>query len=686
MMTTAAHIFLKSTCILSILITSTIGSRAQQDPEITTLIESLAEGLPEDYDFSELVEQLAYYKKHPVDLNNTTPQELKKLFILSPLQISNLFSHFKTNGKLLDLLELQSIDGFDVATIQRLLPFVNINLPAPFTGLSFKHLLNKGSNDLILRYAQTLEKQKGFNDLPGSRYLGNPLKLLGKYRYTYSNLISASFVFKKDAGEYLFSGNNKTAFDFMSVHVALYNIGKIKKLVLGDYSLQFGQGLTLWSGFGYGKGPDVTSVAKKDVGLKAYTSSNESSFFRGIASTLGLLEHIDLTTFVSFRKLDASLSTSKDGQLSLVNIGISGLHRTATEIKNKGSEAQLIYGAVVQYLSDNLNVGLVGYHSNYQHPFSTGNQDYNAYGFTGTALNNAGLHYSYTFRNVYLYGEAASSLDGGNSVVNGAMASISRTCSIVMVHRYYQQNYHSFFGQSLGEGSDGSNERGFYAGFNFNPNKRWSFSVYNDYFNFPWLKYRVDEPSAGFEVLGQITYTPIKTFKSVLRYKRKLTAQNPDDKSAIRLTDNVVKENFRAGVEWRSNKKFGFQNRLEAARYKKGESKREIGYLIYQDVTYSPLSSKFSANMRVAYFRTPSYNSRVYAYEDDVLYGFSFGMYNGHGFRTYLNLKYHLGKRLNLWSRYAISIYPGETTVGSGLDQIAGNKKSEIKLQLRYEF
>jgi hypothetical protein len=88
----------------------------------------------------------------------------------------------------------------------------------------------------------------------------------------------------------------------------------------------------------------------------------------------------------------------------------------------------------------------------------------------------------------------------------------------------------------------------------------------------------------------------------------------------------------------------------------------------------------------VAYFSTPGYNSRIYAYEDDVLYSFAFGMYSGKGFRTYLNLKYNLAKKLNVWARYALFYYRNVETVGTYLDEIEGNKKSEIKLQLRYQF
>ena len=192
-----------------------------------------------------------------------------------------------------------------------------------------------GSHDLTLRYARLLQQQKGFKDLSGSRYLGTAEKLLLRYRYSFQEIVSAGMVMEKDAGERLF--NRNSGMDHLSAHLALFKLGRIKKLVLGDYSLQFGQGLTLWSGFAFGKGPDVTSVAAKDLGLKPYTSANESVFFRGAATTINLIKNIDLTTFVSFRKLDASLKILPDGNFTLSNINSSGLHRTQTELKNRKS-------------------------------------------------------------------------------------------------------------------------------------------------------------------------------------------------------------------------------------------------------------------------------------------------------------------------------------------------------------
>ncbi|KIA91463.1 hypothetical protein OC25_21545 [Pedobacter kyungheensis] len=653
----------------------------EQEVAIRDIIESVAENLPDDYDITELVEVLSRYRKHPINLNNTSVEELKTLVFISPLQISNFFVYMKANGKLLDVYELQSIDGFDVKTIENLIPFVTVNTIPEYENFKLSNLF-AGEHDMMVRFAQSLEKQKGFTDLPGNRYLGSPERFQTRYRYNYSTIISAALTFDKDAGE-KFIGK---PFDFVSANVALFKLGKIKKLVAGDYTLQFGQGLTLWSGFSFGKGPDVTSVAKKDLGLRPYTSTNEYSFFRGAAATINLYKNFDLTPFVSFRGLDASQKTNAAGEPVQSTINQTGLHRTPTEIKNKSSLTQSVYGMALQYTKNEFGAGAIAYQSYYDNSFITQTALYDKYSFTGNKLTNLGLFYNYTLKNMYWYGEIGKSINGGIAAINGVLISLSPTVSAAVTYRNYSKSYHNFFNQGVSESTEAVNERGLYAGLNINPNKHWAFSFYGDYFKFPWLKYRVDAPSKGYEILGQAVYTPTKTFKILARYKRENKQQNTDLNVPVKFLDNVIKAGYRMELRWQLNKNWMLQNRAEVSQYKKGDAKREFGYMIYQDVDYSPLFARLTGNIRLAYFNTPSYNSRIYVYEDDVLYSFSFGMYNGKGFRSYLNLKYTLAKKLNLWLRYAVFIYQDAETVGTYLDEINGNKKSEVKVQLRYQF
>lgn len=653
-----------------------------QETDIRDILESMAENLPDDYDMTELIDVLERYRKHPINLNRTSVEELNTLVFLSPLQIANLFNHIKENGPLADVLELQSIPGFDTKTIQNLLPFVTLTDITEYQQLSFKNLINAGENDLMMRFAQTLQKQKGYTDLPGNRYLGSPEKFQMRYRYQYSSILSAAMTLDKDAGE-KFIGK---PFDFYSGNIALFKLGKLKKLVIGDYTQQFGQGLTLWSGFSFGKGPDVTSVAKKDLGLRPYNSTNEYSFFRGAAATINLFKNVDITPFISFRNLDASQKVDADGNLVQSTINQTGLHRTPTELKNKGVLAQTVFGTTVQYSKNDLAIGAIAYRTNFETSFITQTAAYDRYSFTGKSLTNLSVFYNYTYKNMYLYGEGAKGLGGGFAYINGVLVSLSSAVSAAITYRNYAKDYHNFFNQAVSESSEAVNERGLYAGLNINPNKYWAFSFYGDLFRFPWLKYRVDEPSKGYEVLGQAIYTPSKTFKILVRFKSENKQQNTDLDVPVNFLDDVKRESYRAETNWQLNKNWNFQNRLEVSQYKKGSAKREFGFLIYQDIDYSPMFAKLTGNVRFAYFNTPSYNSRIYAYEDDVLYSFAFGMYNGKGFRTYLNMKYNIIKRLNVWFRYGLFIYKDVKTVGTYLDEIKGNKKSEVKIQVRYQF
>jgi Helix-hairpin-helix motif len=653
-----------------------------QETAIRDILESMVENLPDDYDMTELIDVLERYRKHPINLNRTSVEELNTLVFLSPLQIANFFTHIKENGPLANVLELQSIPGFDVKTIQNLLPFVTLTDIMEYQQLNFRNLVHAGENDLMMRLAQTLQKQKGYTDLPGNRYLGSPEKFQMRYRYQYSSILSAALTLDKDAGE-KFIGK---PFDFYSGNIALFKLGRLKKLVVGDYTQQFGQGLTLWSGFSFGKGPDVTSVAKKDLGLRPYNSTNEYSFFRGAAATINLLKNVDITPFISFRNLDASQKLDTEGNLVQSTINQTGLHRTPTELKNKGVLEQTVFGTTVQYSKNDLAIGAIAYHTHFKNRFITQTAAYDRYSFTGKSLTNLGLFYNYTYKNMYLYGEGAKGLGGGFAYINGVLVSLSSAVSAAITYRNYAKDYHSFFNQAVSESSEAVNERGLYAGLNINPNKYWAFSFYGDLFRFPWLKYRIDEPSKGYEVLAQAIYMPSKTFKILVRFKSENKQQNTDLDVPVNFLDDVKREGYRAETNWQLNKNWHFQNRLEVSQYKKGNAKREFGYLIYQDIDYSPMFTKLTGNVRFAYFNTPSYNSRIYAYEDDVLYSFAFGMYNGKGFRTYLNLKYNIIKKLNVWFRYGLFIYQDVKTVGTYLDEIKGNKKSEVKIQIRYQF
>jgi hypothetical protein len=182
-----------------------------------------------------------------------------------------------------------------------------------------------------------------------------------------------------------------------------------------------------------------------------------------------------------------------------------------------------------------------------------------------------------------------------------------------------------------------------------------------------------------------MVYTPDKKFKATFRFKTERKQQNPDgDVDSVYIV-GVNKRNYRLAISYNLNRSLNLESRAEFTQYDKSFT-QDNGFLIFQDISVKPTGSKLSGNARLAYFHTDSYNSRLYAYEDDVLYSSGFGMYNGKGFRTYLNLRYKVTRNLDVWIKYAVFLYQDVNTVGSGLDLIQGNKKNDVKFQLRYQF
>ena len=128
------------------------------------------------------------------------------------------------------------------------------------------------------------------------------------------------------------------------------------------------------------------------------------------------------------------------------------------------------------------------------------------------------------------------------------------------------------------------------------------------------------------------------------------------------------------------------RSRTELLWYDKKGENAEKGFLTFFDIVYKPLLKKYSGNMRLQYFETEGYNSRIYAYENDVLFYYSIPGFFNKGYRYYLNLNYDLTSRISVWLKWSQTIYNNIATIGSGLDEIQGSSKSEIRTMIRINF
>jgi hypothetical protein len=130
---------------------------------------------------------------------------------------------------------------------------------------------------LLVRYSQQIEKPIGFEKPADSSsyYLGSPQKLFFRYKYNYKNLLQYGLLGDKDAGEQFFKGYQKYGFDFYSLHFFVKNLGIIKSLTLGDFTVNMGQGLIQWQSIAFTKSAEVLSIKRHADILRPYNSAGE---------------------------------------------------------------------------------------------------------------------------------------------------------------------------------------------------------------------------------------------------------------------------------------------------------------------------------------------------------------------------------------------------------------------------
>lgn len=667
-------------CFGMSLLISAACAQTESDPIIETLLEAIAENHEQDNDYSELSERLYFLKEHPYDLNQVTAEQLSELVFISPLQAGSLIRYRRENGAFTDIQELQLIDLFDWSLIERLLPFVFIAKP---TLLERRDVPESSRLEWMTTYGRILENQKGYKVDSVRHYEGAAYRLVSRLRYYTGNRISAGLTMEKDPGEPFSFGNGRYGFDFYSANVFVKGGRAVRKLAIGDYSLQFGQGVALWSGLGFGKGANISGIAKVQSGLKPYSSTNEFGFFRGIAATIGLRK-LEFTPFLSFKRIDAASPAGDSLQSAFISsIAESGLHRTASELSKRGSESQLSYGATVQYENRGLRVGSLLYRTRLSRPLQQSQTLYRKFDFAGSDLTNGSLYYNYTWKNTYSFAELSHSFGSGLAMIGGLMGSLSKQVSAIVLYRNYQHDYHSFYSQSIAEGSGIFNERGLYTGLHIRLSSRIEWSFYTDWFKFPWMRYRVDAPSQGKEILTQAIWSPSRQTKLLLRFRSVSKQQNDDIKNAVNYLVPVEKTNYRLDLSYKIGRSWTLRNRAELTLFQK-DGEEQSGIMLYQDVIFKPLGARFSGNCRVALFNTKGFDSRLYAFENDVLYSYAIPAYQDRGFRYYLNGRYRVGRAIDFWLRYAMTVYSDKDEIGSGPDLISGRSKSDIKLQIRY--
>ena len=669
---------------------------AQQDEIRNNLIEqrieeiagSLDEG--SELDYTTLFEDLAYYYEHPLNLNGAKPEELKELYLISDPQIPALLRHIDTYGPLRNLFELQAVPGFTPELIRSLSDFITAEPVFSMQNISFKDIAQETRHDLFLRHKRVMEKQAGFDINPKTGvpdFAGDPNYAYIRYTAMYRKNLRAGFTLEKDAGESISRGP-----DFSSFHLMYAGNTWLKKIIVGDYQALFGQGLTLWNGLAFGKSIFISNVKRNGIGLRPYSSVQETNFLRGGGMTVGG-KYWELTGLASHKKIDGNLdpvsdtTTITDDEFVVSSLPTGGLHRTISEIANKNTVTEQTFAGNLKYMRRTFSAGVTCSQvllNVERAPYDTPYQQFKS---TDRKSLNIGADYQAVIRNLNVFGEVARSINGAVSMIHGAVLVPHPRLTISSIYRNYAKDYQNNKANVFGENNlTAANERGHFTGVQYKVNSKWTFSAYADIVHFPWLRYRVDAPGNFKDYIGQLNYKPDKKNEIYFRYRVRHNEQNSSNADALITPVVPVKqENWRIHGVFQVHPNVQLKTRAEWSRYEK-ENTVSNGFVVYQDIIFKKIGSPLSFAMRYAIMDAPDWNSRIYAYENDVLYAFSILPYNGKGVRYYLMIKYDVTRRIDFWARYGAFVFDDRSDIASGTGMIQGNRKSDVHLQLRFRF
>jgi hypothetical protein len=620
-------------------------------------------------------EEWAALIRHPVDINRADAIEWNLFPFITAIQINSLTRYRQLFGNLLSVYELQAVPHWNADDLEKIKPYITVASEEGI--LNWKNLW-KGESLLLLRNKIVLEKKKGFIQKENG-YTGSPHHVLISYRYRYRKWLDAGLLFEKDPGEILFGKQIKT-FDFFSFHIYKRGSGIIKAIALGDFRVNYGQGLIHWQSRSFGKGSMVTAIKKEAAAILPYASANEINFHRGVGF---ILERSRLQGTVFFSSQKQSSAIHADSIDFFTGINSSGYHRTETELSHRKKLRYSSAGMSLHYAADNYRAGINMIHHRYSASLQPAVTLYNMYDQKGRALSNASFDYELTFRNMHFFGELAVDQQFSPALVAGLLAAADRNLDLSIVFRSLAKDFRATGARAFTESSAAENETGFYTGLVFRPTEAWKIEGYFDFFRFPWLKYRIDRPSSGSDYLVTFTWKPTKVWEIYCRLKAKYMEINTDPGSKLHETTISSRKSLKIYLRNMLSMNTTLKFAAETVWYAKARAMKEEGFLAYAELSFKPLRN-ISGNFRATYFETPGFDSRIYTYESGLSGEIPFQY--GSGFRYYLNTRLIINKTWTIAFRFSQTLFSEKGKTGSGLEGINGSRLTKLEMQAQYAF
>ena len=544
----------------------------------------------------EVQEELLELASYPINLNQTTADELSKLRFLSDEQIDAILL-YQYQHPFQDIYELQLIDCLKDYEIRNMLPFVEVK-PTPYPSLKlgekmyFREVVHYAKHEMTLRTdARNIED-----------FEGDPMYGKLRYRFNYRNRVQAGVTAMMAAGDGRLAMGDR--WDYGG-YIQLKDIGPMKTVVAGNYQASFGYGLVVGSPFKRGKSAYIQSTATTDEGLKKYSSVGDSyNYFHGVGATAKVSSWADVSAFYSLRRGKEEawqhvVGVNATGRWKRLKVGVTAVE----EIEATSSQ----------------------FRERSQANYSLEEKRREAKGVMG-------VNARWNQGKVDIWGEVATSHGNkwGVGVITGVRYRPISDMNLLAIYRYYSPEFDNVYANSLCSWSRMKDEHGGYLGVEYNRLKNWQLSAFGDVWK------------TGFETMAQADFIPQKNYRMHTRFRVK----RKDEKDTYSLRWNMVYE----FGQWKM-KTQADGNMVQA------EGEWTYGWSVLQDVEYRFADVPIVLQLRAQAFDAREWNNRVYIYENDVLYAYAIPFVYGLGGRFWLNARYKINDIFSVYLRVSETIY-----------------------------
>ena len=599
----------------------TLYAQSQTD----SLFTQWAEFNEEENNLAEILEELT---ENPININTSDRDELLRIPLIKIQAVDTILYKRSSIGKFTSKRQIRSIVGAELYNLIK--EFITIESISKYSFI-YTHKSYYGIEPI--------------KEIENGTYKGDAFYNYNKIQFHWANDFRIGMVTQKDIGE-------ANYLDYTNGFIELRS--NYFKVIAGSYYLHFGEGLVFSNIYGQQKS-SVASLPFRSgrEGGFATLSSTENTGLFGICLNFNQIYGSNIYMFYSNIKRDAQFSTDLN---YITGIDYDGYHRSDREIEKKDMIDESIIGIACTHsffhiLNFGMNYAAAKYDPAYEFdPTTVGDNAFRQQRFklSGSQINQFSVFYNLNFNAIQLMGEAAGSKQGRPALTQSLFFN-SGIIKYGVKYWYINKNYQSPFGRVF-DNSDPfpQAEEGFYFGLTLNPFNRFTINSYKIIKKDLWRTYFDKMPKIKDESFIEVNYQP-ENLSVFARLRIKNNEYFIDQENENTIIRTVQQQNiYRLQLDYKPAKQLLLRTRWESTDI---QSCNENGSYLFEDIHLftGPI---FSIITRVLFYRTDSYNSRLYEYESDLPGSYANYPVYGEGKIYYLLLKWKIYNKISILFKY----------------------------------